>query len=129
MTPFEALYGYEPPHLPMRELPSSKVQVVDKMFKERYNSILQLKEQLHKAQEKIKLFANRKRHERHLSVGDWVYLRLQSYRQISVQRRSKHKLDFKYYGPFEIIEKMRTIAYKLNLPDGSQMHMVFHVYN
>lgn len=33
----------------------------------------------------------------------------------------------KYYGPFEIIDKVGKVAYRLKLPEGSQIHPVFHV--
>lgn len=40
----------------------------------------QLKENLHLAQDKMKLYADKKRIEREFEVGDWIYLKLQSYR-------------------------------------------------
>ena len=33
----------------------------------------------------------------------------------------------KYYGPFPIIQKVGTVAYKLALPDGAKIHSVVHV--
>jgi Integrase core domain len=88
MTPFKALYGYDPPHIPMGSIPDSKVEAVDKLLKERHTILVQLKEQLTKAQERMKLYADKKRHERHFSVGAWVYLKLQLYRQNQCAKKS-----------------------------------------
>jgi hypothetical protein len=44
-----------------------------------------------------------------------------------VQKRGSSNLSSKFYEAFEIIEKVGKIAYKLNLPKGSQVHLVFHV--
>jgi hypothetical protein len=63
MTPFKALYGYEPPHLPVGTIPSCKVQAVEEPLKERQTTVLHLKEHLNKAQEKMKMFADKKRRE------------------------------------------------------------------
>jgi hypothetical protein len=55
-------------------------------------------------------------------------LKLQPYRQISVKgRKGNQKLQLRFYGPFEIIAKMGTVAYQLNLPVGSLIHPVFYV--
>jgi hypothetical protein len=37
------------------------------------------------------------------------------------------KLKPKYYGSFKVIEKIGALTYKLNLPIGSSIHLVFHV--
>ncbi|KAJ4801510.1 polyprotein [Rhynchospora pubera] len=116
-TPFQALYGYAPPQLPLGSPPKSTIEAVNEMMKERHQWIVELKEQLKKSQDRMKKWADEKRTERKFSVGDWVYLKLQPYRQISVQKRSNFKLSPKFYGPFEIIDKVGEVAYHLRFPD------------
>ena len=61
-------------------------------------------------------------------VGDWVFLRLQPYRQISLkQAKNDNKLSPKYYGPYKVLQKIGTMAYKLELHATSRVHPVFHV--
>lgn len=125
-TPFEILYGYPPSHfnIGFRDcaIPDLVVWLKDRA------TIQQLAQQhLNRAQQQMKYFADKKRSFREFAVGDWVYLKLQPYVQSSVAPRSNHKLAFKYYGPYQIISKIGTVAYKLLLPVGSSVHPVFHV--
>ncbi|GAA0148147.1 hypothetical protein LIER_07669 [Lithospermum erythrorhizon] len=79
------------------------------------------------AQSRMKKYADLGRTERSFQQGDLVYLKLQPYRQNSISLRKNLKLAFKYYEPFEILEKIGSIAHKLKLPDSSIIHPVFHV--
>jgi hypothetical protein len=36
-------------------------------------------------------------------------------------------LNPRYYGPYQINEKVGIVAYKLKLPEGSSIHLAFHV--
>jgi hypothetical protein len=36
-------------------------------------------------------------------------------------------LNPRYYGPYQINEKVGIVAYKLKLPEGSSIYLAFHV--
>ncbi|XP_075103495.1 uncharacterized protein LOC142178069 [Nicotiana tabacum] len=81
---------------------------------------------MNQAQARMKFYSDKRMSDRTLDVGDMVYLKLQPYRQTSVAVRRNLKLSAKYYGPYKITEKIETVAYRFELPSGSQIHPVFH---
>ena len=82
---------------------------------------------LARAKERMKCQADKKRSERQFSVGDMVFVKLQPYVQSTLAPRSNQKLSFKFYGPFKIVERICSVAYKLLLPPSSAIHPAFHV--
>jgi ribosomal protein L21E len=86
-----------------------------------------IKQQLLRAQHRMKHQADTHQYERSFEVGDRVYLKLQPHVQSSVAFRSNQKLAFRYYGPFTIVQKVGLVAYKLDLPEGSKIHSLVHV--
>jgi len=86
-----------------------------------------IRQHLLRAQERMKHQADKGRSEREFSVGDKVFLKLQPYAQSLLMRHANNKLSFRFFGPFQIIEKLGSVAYKLQLPSFSSIHPVFHV--
>jgi hypothetical protein len=127
MTPFEALYGRKPPTLVPYAPGSSKIDSLDELLTQKTMILKVLKENLTKARNRMTVQANRHRQDRQFEVGQWVYLKLQPYRQYSVQPRESQKLAKRYYEPFLILQKIGKVAYKLDLPATSRVHPVFHV--
>lgn len=75
----------------------------------------------------MKESADKRRSDRVFEVGDWVFLKIQPYLQRSLATRTNQKLSFKYFGPFQVIQRVGSVAYKLQLPDKCSIHPVFHV--
>jgi hypothetical protein len=87
-----------------------------------------LRNNLTMAQNCIKQQADQHRSERSFEVGDWVFLRLQPYKQMSVKKaRKDNKLSPMYYVPYKVLQKIGTMAYKLEFPASSRVHLGFHV--
>ena len=67
------------------------------------------------AQSREKSYADTRRRELEFSVGDLVFLKVSPWRG-SVRIRGKGKLSPRYVGPFEIVERIGSSAYRLLLP-------------
>lgn len=126
-TPFQSLYGYPPPYLSMAPYFDSTVGDVKDYMLDRQLMLRSLKENLAQAQGRMKLYADQGRTEREFQVGEYVYLKLQPYRQTSVSLHRNLKLASRLYGPYKILKRIGPVAYELELPADSKIHPVFHV--
>jgi ribosomal protein L21E len=86
-----------------------------------------LQHHLHRAKHRMKKQADQHRSERRFEVGDMVFLKLQPYVQSSLAPRSHQKLAFRFFGPFVVLQRVGSVAYKLELPAHSAIHPMFHV--
>ena len=79
------------------------------------------------AQSRQKSYDDVRRQPLEFEIGDHVFLKVMPKR--GVVRFGKHgKLSPRFIGPFEILERVGTVAYRLALPPSmSGVHKVFHV--
>lgn len=87
----------------------------------------ELKVNLQKSRVKMEKQANLKRMDFTFQPQHLVLLKLQPYRQQTVHRRASQKLAQRFFGPFTIVKWIGAVAYMLNLPYSSRIHLVFHV--
>ncbi|GJS94076.1 retrotransposable element Tf2 [Tanacetum coccineum] len=126
-TPFEAVYGQKPPIYAPYILGESAVEKVDRTLQAREQDLNLIKFHLVRAQGRMRSLANKHKTIKVFDVGMWVYLKLKPHRKVTIRQGQQNKLSSKYYGPFLIVEKVGAVAYKLDLPDNSQVHHVVHV--
>jgi hypothetical protein len=86
-----------------------------------------LQQHLVRVQQRQKHQAYERHSERQFEVGQMVFVKLQPYIQTNLARRLNQKLSFCYFGHFKILQRIGLVAYKLELPETSEMHHVFHV--
>lgn len=89
--------------------------------------LAELKQQLCKAQNTMKLQADKKRRDVSFVAKEMVYLKAQPYKYKSLASWLNEKLSPRFYGPFEVQEKVGNTAYRLGLPEHARIHPVFHV--
>jgi hypothetical protein len=104
VTPFEVVYGQNPPSV-LSYLPGvSKVQAVDKTLTVREAILRTLKENLVMAQNRMKQQEDQGHSERQFVEVDQVFLQLQPYKQNSLKVDHCKKLAPKFYGPYTILK-------------------------
>ncbi|GJR98255.1 putative reverse transcriptase domain-containing protein [Tanacetum coccineum] len=107
-----------------------RIVIVDShQVQETTEKILQIKDRLKAARDRQKSYADKRRKPLEFSVGDYVFLKVSPWKGV-VRFRKKGKLAPRFVGPFEIIEKVGPVAYRLDLPEElNGVHDTFHVSN
>ena len=88
--------------------------------------VIQIKKNLKNAQDRQKSYADRKRTPKEFKTGDHTYLRVRP-RKRSLRMGYFPKMKPWYCGPFEVLDRVRHIAYGLVLPPIVKEHNVFHL--
>ncbi|KAM0070403.1 putative nucleotidyltransferase, Ribonuclease H [Helianthus debilis subsp. tardiflorus] len=128
-APFEALYGRKcRSPLCWAEVGDSQITgpeiVVDATEK-----IAQIRQRMAAARDRQKAYTNKRKRPLEFQVGDRVLLKVSPWKGV-VRFGKRGKLNPRYVGPFEIIERIGPVAYRLNLPaELGAVHNVFHVSN
>ena len=127
MAPYEALYG-RPCRSPFcyTEVGESSITGPD-LIRDTSKKVSLIRQRILKAQIRQKSYADVRRRPLEFEVGDHVFLKVMPKRG-AVRFGKRGKLSPRFIGPFEILERVGTVAYRLALPPSmSGVHEVFHV--
>ena len=97
------------------------------MIQEIVETIRSIREHIRVAQGRQKSCVDKRRRPLEFQIGDKVFLKVSPTKGIK-RFRVQGKLSTRYIGPYEIIEKLNPVAYRLDLPvELEHMHNVFHI--
>ena len=86
-----------------------------------------IRKRLKAARDRQKSYADLKRRDIAYEVGNKVFLKVSSWRKI-LRFGKKGKLSLRFIGPYEVLERISPVAYRLALPlELANLHDVFHV--
>ncbi|GJW38800.1 putative reverse transcriptase domain-containing protein [Tanacetum coccineum] len=128
-APFEALYGRKcrSPVL-WAEIGDSGL-IGPELVQETTDKVVVIRDRLKAARDRQKSYADNRRKPLEFQVGDHVMLKVSPWKGV-VRFGKKGKLAPRFVGPFEILERIGPVAYRLRLPEElSSVHDTFHVSN
>jgi hypothetical protein len=126
-TPFQVVYGRPPPPLISYTAGRVKVQALDRQLVDWDVFIQEIRERLRHAQDLMKQHYDVGHRDISFEVGEWVWLKLHHRQATAITDKTAGKLAPKFYGPFQVEERISDLSYRLALPARSQIHNVFHV--
>ncbi|KAL0556819.1 hypothetical protein IC582_005336 [Cucumis melo] len=92
-----------------------------------FPAIQKIRSRMHTAQSTQKSYADVRRKDLEFDLGDKVFLKVAPMKGV-LRFEKRGKLSPRFVGPFEILERIGPVAYRMALPPSlSAVHDVFHV--
>ena len=127
MAPYEMLYGRKCRAPICWDEVGERVIEGPELIEITNEKVTIAREKLKEARTRQKSYADKHRRDLSFQVGDRVFLKVSPFRGVK-RFGIKGKLSPRFIGPFEILERIGEVSYRLALPPQlSHVHDVFHV--
>ncbi|GJU50051.1 putative reverse transcriptase domain-containing protein [Tanacetum coccineum] len=128
-APFEALYSRKCRSLVCWAKVAEVQLTGPEIVQETTEKIVNIKQRMQAAYDRQKSYADLKRKPMEFQVRDKVMLKVSPWKGV-VRFGKRGKLNPRKVGPFKVLEKVGSVAYKLELlQELSRVHNTFHVSN
>ena len=127
MAPYEALNGRKcRTPLCWTELSEKKI-IGPNLIQETEEKVKMIREILKVATNRQKSYTDSKKKDIRYEIGEKVFLKVSPWKKV-MRFGKNYKLSPRFIGPYEVIEKVGLVAYRLVLPpELENIHNVFHV--
>ncbi|MCO5608319.1 hypothetical protein L7F22_062525 [Adiantum nelumboides] len=120
------MYGFQLRSPVIVGLATEKLQHVKDFLQDHMDMLKLTRQNVCQAQDRYKKYADEKHRQVVFKEGDYVFLRVPEHSK-SLKTGPTSKLSPRFCGPFKILRRVESMAYKLELPANSRVHQVFHV--
>jgi hypothetical protein len=103
------------------------VIAVDRQLRDRDVFFIEIRNRLVQAQSLMKQQHDKWHQALELAVGDLAWLQLNHRAVVSICEAGLSKLAPKFFGPYQVVERVGPMTYRLKLPVCARIHDVFHV--
>ena len=106
---------------------SEKKVIGPDLIQETEENVKMIRERLKIANDRHKSYADMKRKDIRYEIGEKVFLKVSPWKKV-MRFGENGKLSLRFIGPYEVIEKVGPVAYRIALPpELEKIHSVFHV--
>ncbi|GJY27098.1 hypothetical protein Tco_0401824 [Tanacetum coccineum] len=128
-APFEALYERKCRSPVLWVEIGGSILIGPELVQEMIDKVVLVMEKPKAARDHQKSYADKRNKPLEFEVGNQVLLKVSPWKSV-VRFEKKGKLAPRYVGPFEILERIGLVAYRLRLPEELiGVHDTFHVSN
>ncbi|XP_077222075.1 uncharacterized protein LOC143855912 [Tasmannia lanceolata] len=126
-APYEALYGKRCRTPTCWDEVGERKLLGPELVQESTDKVRMIQQHMRTAQSRQKSYADHRRRDLEFAVGDRVFLKVSPWKGV-IRFGKKGKLSPRYIGPYEILERIGPVSYRVALPPAlSHVHNVFHV--